>query len=137
MQLLDFPATGHIGGVWWPQSRDLQLEASDLVDHFPDQVGHIDRLLFSRPDWDNPVVNGRGVRRIRARRGPVKVGSFPSEDTHLMILLLSSGRRVSLRVIPSATDPANAHRHFRALGASDVRRSAGSRPRSPAEHQGT
>ena len=114
MQLSVHPASGPISGVWWPQSRDLQVEAADLVDHFPNQVGHIDRLLFSRPDWDNPVVDGRGVRRIQARRGPVKVGSFPSDDTHLMILLLASGRRVSLKVIASATDPLEADRQLRA-----------------------
>lgn len=119
MRLLDSPSTGHISGVWWPQSRDLQVEAADLVDHFPDEVGHIDRLLFSRPDWDNPVVNGRGVRRIQARRGPVKVGSFPSDDTHLMILLLATGRRVSLKVIASATDPAEADRQLRATSDGD------------------
>jgi Family of unknown function (DUF5994) len=116
MQLTEPPASGPITGVWWPQSRSLQVEAADLVDHFPDQVGHIDRLLFSRPDWDNPVVDGRGVRRIRAERGPVKVGSFPSDDTHLMILLLASGRRVSLKVIASATDPREADRQLRAAG---------------------
>ena len=119
MQLGEPPASGPISGIWWPQSRNLQVEAADLVDHFPDQVGHIDRLLFSRPDWDNPVADGRGVRRIRARRGPVKVGSFPSDDTHLMILLLASGRRVSLKVIASATDPAEADRQLRATGEGD------------------
>jgi Family of unknown function (DUF5994) len=116
MQLAEPPASGPISGVWWPQSRNLQVEAADLVDHFPGQVGHINRLLFSRPDWDNPVVDGRGVRRIQARRGPVKVGSFPSDDTHLMILLLASGRRVSLKVIASATDPVEADRQLRANG---------------------
>jgi hypothetical protein len=90
------------------------VEAADLVDHFPDQVGHIDRLLFSRPDWDNAVF-GHGVRRIQARRGPVKVGSVPSDDTELIILLLATGRRVSLKVIPSATDPVEADRQFRVL----------------------
>jgi Family of unknown function (DUF5994) len=115
LQLLDSPSTGHIGGVWWPQSRDLQVEAADLVDHFPDQVGHIDRLLFSRPDWDHPGAGGRGVRRIRAGRGPVKVSSFPSDDSQLMVLLLASGRRVSLTVIASATDPVAADRQFQAL----------------------
>jgi hypothetical protein len=114
MQLAGPPASGPVSGVWWPQSRNLQVEAADLVDHFPDHVGHIDRLLFSRPDWDNSVVDGRGVRRIQARRGTVKVGSFPSDDTHLMILLLASGRRVSLTVIASATDPAEADRQLRA-----------------------
>ena len=116
MQLAEPPASGAISGVWWPQSRNLQIEAADLVDHFPDQVGRIDRLLFSRPDWDDPVVEGRGVRRIQATRGPVKVGSFPSDDTHLMILVLAAGRRVSLRVIASATDPAEADRQLRVIG---------------------
>ena len=119
MHLAEPPASGPISGTWWPQSRNLQVEAADLVDHFPDQVGHIDRLLFSRPDWDNPVVDGHGVRRIQARRGPVKVGSFPSDDTHLMILLLASGRRVSLKVIASATDPAEADRQLQATGEGD------------------
>lgn len=120
MQLADPPPSGPIGGVWWPQSRNLQVEAADLVDHFPDRVGHINRLLFSRPDWDNPVVDGRGVRRIQAQRGPVKVGSFPSDDTHLMILLLASGRRVNLTVIASATDPAEADRQLRGPGEGDT-----------------
>jgi len=115
IQFRDPSYAGHIYGIWWPQSRNLQVETADLVDHFPDQVGYVDRLLFSRPDWDNPVVDGRGVRRIRARRGPVKAGSFPSDDTQLMILLLASGRRVSLTVIPSTTDPVEADRKFQAL----------------------
>ena len=120
MQLAASPLVGHRRGLWWPQSRSLQVEAADLVDHFPDQIGHIDRLLFSRPDWDDSVVDGRGVRRIRARRGPVKVGSLPSDDTHLMILLLASGRRVSLTVIASATDPLVANGQCRTLSDGDT-----------------
>lgn len=116
MQLAEPPTSGPISGVWWPQSRNLQVEAADLVDHFPDHVGHINRLLISRPDWDHAEVEGRGVRRIQAGRGPVKVGSFPSDDTHLMILLLASGRRVSLKVVASATDPTEAARQLRANG---------------------
>jgi len=120
MRLGESPAVGHLSGVWWPQSRNLQVEAADLVDHFPDRIGHIDRLLFSRPDWDNSVVDGRGVRRIQARRGPVKVGSLPSDDTQLMILLLASGRRVSLKVIANATDPLEADRQLRDQGVGDT-----------------
>src|SRR3954468_14586678 len=79
-------------GGWWPQSRDLRVEAADLVDHFPPDVGRINRLLFSRPDWDDGEVDGRGLRRIHAARGPVKVGSFPRDDTHQMVLSMASGR---------------------------------------------
>lgn len=114
------PSVDHVGGAWWPQSRDLQVEAADLIDHLPESAGYVDRLLFSRPDWDSPVVDGRGVRRIQARRGPVKVGSFPSDDTQLMVLALASGRRLRLRVIPFDTDPAEADRLLQASTSTDA-----------------
>lgn len=110
IRLRDSETAGHLDGAWWPQSRDLQVEAADLVDHFPRLAGHVSRLLFSRPDWDDPVQDGRGVRHIRARRGQVKVGSFPADDTQLMVVILSTGQRLHLLVIPSATDPAEADR---------------------------
>lgn len=120
LRLRDTASADLVGGAWWPQSRDLQVEAADLVDHLPVSAGYVDRLLFSRPDWDNPVVDGRGVRRIRASRGVVKVGSFPSDDTQLMVLALAGGRRLRLRVIPSDTDPAEADRLLQAIASADA-----------------
>ena len=96
--------SGPIDGAWWPQSRDLQIEAADLVDHFPHLIGSVERLLFSRPDWD-AVAGAPSARRIQARRGPVKVGSFPSDDTNLMIVKMMSGHRLRLLVIPCDTAP--------------------------------
>lgn len=96
--------SGVLDGAWWPQSRDLQTEAADLVDHFPNMTGGIERLLFSRPDWD-AVAGTPGARRIQAARGPVKVGSFPSDDTHLMVLKMRSGQHLRVLVIPSDTAP--------------------------------
>lgn len=112
LRLSDKPPAGGPHGVWWPRSRNLQAEAADLVDHFPPSVGRINRLLFSRPDWDDSTVGGRGVRSIRAARGPVKVGSFPSDDTHLMILAMASGQQLKLMVIPSGIDPAEGERRL-------------------------
>ncbi len=106
--LSDEASPERIHGSWWPRSRDLRREARDLVDHFPPDHGRISRLLFSRPDWDDATKDGRGVRSIRAARGVVKTGSFPSDDTHLMILTLSTGRRLRLRVIASDTPGAEA-----------------------------
>lgn len=107
-------ADGRTDGTWWPQSRDLQVEVADLVDHFPSSAGYVNRLLFSRPDWDDSSVEGRGVRRIQARRGPVKLGSFPGDDTHLMVLSMSTGERLRIQVIPSDTEAAEAARLIRA-----------------------
>ncbi|GAA3528627.1 DUF5994 family protein [Nocardioides daeguensis] len=93
-----------LDGAWWPQSRDLQVECADLIDHFPGLVGRPARLLFSRPDWD-AAAGGPSARTIRAARGPVKVGSFPNDDTHLMIVVMSSRERLRLLVIPSSMEP--------------------------------
>jgi hypothetical protein len=113
LQLSDSPAPGRVDGAWWPRSRDLQQEAADLVDHFPTASGRVNRLLFSRPDWDDPDPAGRGMRKVVAARGAVKVGSFPSDDTHLMILTLASGQRLKLLVIPSDTEAAEGERRMR------------------------
>lgn len=94
---------GRPDGAWWPQSRSLQVEGADLVDHFPASVSRVQRLLFSPPDWDDARTDGKGTRRITAGRGAVKVGSFPSDDTHRMVLTLADGRRLSLLVVPSGT----------------------------------
>lgn len=102
--LLDngFPS-GPLDGAWWPQSRDLQVECADLVDHLPGLVGLPSRLLFSRPDWD-AVAEGASERMISASHGTVAVGAFPTDDTHLLIVVTSSGERLHLLVIPSGTE---------------------------------
>jgi len=115
LQLSDSAPHGRVDGAWWPRSRDLQREASDLVDHFPAASGRINRLLFSRPDWDDSSHDGHGVRTIRAARGRVKVGSFPSDDTHLMILTMGSGQRLKLLVIPSNTPAVEGEQRLRAM----------------------
>jgi hypothetical protein len=50
------------------------------------------------------------IRRIQAARGAVKVGSFPSNDTHVMIVTMSSGQRLRLLVVPADTEPGLASR---------------------------
>jgi hypothetical protein len=119
LRLTDTTTQGVADGAWWPQSRDLQTEAADLVDHFPPAAGRISRLLFSRPDWDNSTVGDRGVRKIRAAGGPVKVGSFPHDDTHLMIATLANGQRLKLLVIPSTTGRTEGEQRLRLAGATN------------------
>jgi hypothetical protein len=125
LRLNEAPAHGDPDGAWWPYSRSLHTEAADLVDHFPRADGRVNRLLFSRPDWDDSTAAGRGVRRILAARGPVKVGSFPSDDTALMIVTLASGRRLKLIVIPSDLNPADAEELLGSSGATSAAHTGG------------
>jgi hypothetical protein len=91
LRMSEDPAARGLQGGWWPQSRDLAVELADLVDHFPPGRGRIVRAVFSPPDWDP------APRRIPVARGYVKVGSFPRDDTHLV--LLTTGNRTVLRVL--------------------------------------
>lgn len=94
LRLADDPGRNHLDGGWWPQSRDLQVELADLVDHFPADRGRIVRALFSPPDWDP------APRRIAVRGGFVKAGSFPRDDTHLIELKTSDGHLLRVLVVP-------------------------------------
>lgn len=120
LRLVAEPSLGSPDGAWWPRSRDLQIEAADLVDNFPTAVGRIQRLLFSRPDWDVSTTARAGVRSIVAARGRVKVGSFPSDDTHLMIAAMASGQRLRLLVIPSNTSRVEGERLLHGAGEIDA-----------------
>jgi hypothetical protein len=87
-----------LAGAWWPRSRDLEGELADLVDHFPAEAGRIARAIFSRPDWDTHP------RRVEIGRGHMKTGSFPRDDTHVLLVKLSTGRQLTLLVVPSDAD---------------------------------
>lgn len=87
---------GALDGSWWPQSRDLSLELADLVDNFPVELGQVQRVVFSRPDWD------AAPHRVRVARGLIKVGSYPHDDTHQVWLSMSTHTMIRLSVATPA-----------------------------------
>ena len=91
LRMRETPGSGHLDGGWWPYSRDLAVELADLVDQFPPRSGRIVRALVSPPDWDS------APRSIPVARGHMKVGSFPRDDTH--VVLLTTSDRTVLRVL--------------------------------------
>lgn len=118
LRLSPAPGVGAVDGAWWPRSRDLEVELADLVDHFPAQAGYISRAIFSRPDWRT------SPRKVMVGRGYMKTGSFPSDDTHVVLLKLSSGVQLKVLVVPPET-AADAARDLMAVAvASSNRRSA-------------
>ena len=93
------PGRGTLDGGWWPQSRDLTVELTDLANHFPPASGRIVRALFSPPDWDT------APRRLHVGAGQVKVGSFPHDDTHIMVLTTSDRTVLRVLVVPPTLTP--------------------------------
>lgn len=84
-----------LDGSWWPQSRDLSRELADLVDNFPEELGRVQRVVYSRPDWDT------APHRVRVARGTIKVGSYPRDDTRQVWLSMSTHRMIRLAVTAS------------------------------------
>lgn len=101
--------SGPVDGAWWPQTRDLASEVLELVDNLSELIGGIDWVLFSRPDWDVPD-GAPGTDVVESRSGPVRLSSFASDDTHLVVITMRSGQRHRLLVIPSTTPPVEAAR---------------------------
>jgi hypothetical protein len=96
LELSPLPGQSPLDGAWWPQTRDIDVELADLVDHFPVHLGSVYRALYSRPDWTSrPRMLATAQRRIRT-------GSFPRDDTHLMVLSMSTRRSIRLLVVPPA-----------------------------------
>lgn len=88
-----------LDGTWWPQSRELGVEVADLVDNFPDRSVHITRLLFAGSDWDDRGTD-RHPTQVPAARGVVNVGVIARGGNNRVVLMLSSGERLRLRVVP-------------------------------------
>jgi hypothetical protein len=84
-------------GAWWPESRSLSAQLTHLVDHWPIAEGHISRILYSPPDWDDRP------RSVHVTGRTIKTGSFPRDDTHQITLVLANGQRRTITVIPPDT----------------------------------
>ncbi|WGL51415.1 DUF5994 family protein [Nocardioides sp. BP30] len=88
---------GPFDAVWWPQSRRLDEELSDLFALWPPGAGRIARVLYSPPDWDDRP------RSVPVGAGRIKTGCFPDDDTQLLVLSMIDGRRLKVRVIQPDT----------------------------------
>lgn len=112
------PGSGMLDGAWWPRTREIDREVAELVDQFPPSAGRISRVLFSRPDWSTRP------RQVRATRGLVKTGSFPGDDTHVVVLNLYAGTQLTVLVVPPATRDPDARSLMAAAVAQGNRRTA-------------
>lgn len=135
LRLAEPPGSGHLDGGWWPYSRDLAVELADLVDHFPPLAGRIVRALVSPPDWDSTP------RRIPIARGYLKVGSFPRDDTHLVLLTTSDRTVLRVLVVPPGFTRAQGEEALLAaasagntLSANDVLAEVADQPATPMDH---
>jgi hypothetical protein len=80
LELSRSPDGSPIDGAWWPQTADIDIELADLVDHFPDHLGTVYRVLYSKPDWTGRprTVASRATDPLNRLTGAQRLWRFSS-----------------------------------------------------------
>ena len=113
------PGQDRLDGAWWPYSRDLESEMSDLVQQFPLADGRITRTVYSLRDWDT------APRELVAGQRVIEVGASPHDDSHLLVVELGDGRRLTLLVVPPDFTPGQGEEALLAGSTAGNRHTAG------------
>jgi hypothetical protein len=113
------PGQDRLDGAWWPYSRDLESEMSDLVQQFPPAHGRVSRAVYSLADWDAPT------REVGAGEWVIELGASPRDDAHLLVVQLSDGRGLTLLVVPPDFTPGQGEEALLAGSTAGNRHTAG------------
>jgi hypothetical protein len=97
------PTTGYVDGAWWPRSRDLSTELPALLAVLAIRLGVIQRVSYNLTSWD------AAPRRIQLDGRPVRLGGFHTQHPHTIDVTGTTGPRLTLLVLPPATNPSTAH----------------------------
>lgn len=94
LRMVEIPGRDRLDGGWWPYSRDLAVELSELVDRIPLRFGRAFRALVSPAGWEPaPLV-------IRDRGGDLEVVSCPALDPHVIHFTTSLWPLLRVLVVP-------------------------------------
>jgi hypothetical protein len=77
---------GSLDGGWWPQSRDLAAELTELAAALAPDLGTIVRVEVSPADWDDLP--------------PMAQAFADADETHRIDVQLSPGTTLRLLVVP-------------------------------------
>ncbi len=88
------PVSGYVDGAWWPRSRDLAAELTDLVGALGARLGRVERIAYALSAWDS------GPRRIDVAGYPARVEGFSYQDKNIIHLTGVNRVRLSLLVVP-------------------------------------
>ncbi|MGV0606881.1 DUF5994 family protein [Mycolicibacterium sp. XJ1904] len=97
------PTSGYVDGAWWPHSEDLEQELPDLLSVLSVRLGPVSRVMYNIAEWAEAprktVVDGRVVR----------LDGYNRQPANTIGVLDGSGSRITLMVVPAATEADFAH----------------------------
>ena len=89
-------APSHVDGAWWPRSTDLVAELPALLDAVRDRTGDVAFVGFHRGAW-------QPARGVDLAHGSIWLEGFTSDEPHTVIVIGSSGQRLTLTVLAPDT----------------------------------
>lgn len=96
-------ATGYVDGAWWPRSSNLSAELPALLAVLAIRLGGVHRVSYNLASWD------AAPRRLDIGGRQLRLGGFHAQHPNTMDVIGPSGQRLTLLVLPPATDPVVAH----------------------------
>ncbi|MFD1046399.1 DUF5994 family protein [Kibdelosporangium lantanae] len=97
------PTSGYVDGAWWPRSRDLSAELPTLLGVLAVRLGYIARVTYNLGVW-NPAA-----RRLIVEGRVIRLEGFHSQPADIVTVVGRDRQRLTLLVVPTDTDPVNAH----------------------------
>jgi len=91
-----------LDGAWWPRSRDVVVELSNLVAALDARQFPVARIMLNPSVWDSHP------RRIGVAGRTVRLGWFTTLGAELLIATTSGDQRVDLLVVSPNAPPASA-----------------------------
>jgi hypothetical protein len=104
--------SGFVDGGWWPRSRDLSAELSDLLAVLAIRLGPVERVSYRLSDWEP------AVRRIVVDGGLVHLVGYRGRPVSTVDVIAAKDR-VTLLVVPPGAAAGAAHRALQASGHRD------------------
>lgn len=98
------PTTGYVDGAWWPRSWDLSTELPALLAVLAIRLGRVHRVSYNLTTWN------AAHRRLNVDGHEVRLGGFHAQHPHTIDVIGPTGIRLTLLVLPPATNAAAAHR---------------------------
>lgn len=94
------PTSAWVDGAWWPRTKDLNAELPPLLSALFDRIGRVAVVGYHLDAWDH------AERQLDIRSGTIVLQGFTADDPQTVLIIGTSGQRVTLVVVPSATGDA-------------------------------
>jgi Family of unknown function (DUF5994) len=100
------PTSAWVDGVWWPRTRDLTAELPPLLTAVSHRVGTVAMVGYHLNAWNH------AGRQVDTDSGTVILQGFTADDPPTVLVIGTSGQRLTLVVVPSGTGDATASKEF-------------------------